>query len=99
MKKLNLIFLSLFACIATANAQIEGDDGFGQKPKTTTTNQGLGQSSTTVLAFLLAVVSRGTFVSAVKTHAEEPLMDKDYLVLVLSLIIRACLLRQNLVMI
>ena len=44
MKKLNLIFLSLFACIATANAQIEGDDGFGQKPKTTTTNQGLGQN-------------------------------------------------------
>ena len=44
MKKLNLIFLSLFACIATANAQIEGDDGFGQKPKTTTTNQGQGQN-------------------------------------------------------
>ena len=104
MKKLNLIFLSLFACIATANAQIEGDDGFGQKPKTTTTNQGLGQngkrlSVKTKNYILLAVVSRGTFVSAVKTHAEEPLMDKDYLVLVLSLIIRACLLRQNLVMI
>lgn len=44
MKKLNLIFLSLFACIVTANAQIEGDDGFGQKPKTTTTNQGQGQN-------------------------------------------------------
>jgi len=44
MKKLNLIFLSLFACIATANAQIEGDDGFGQKPKTTTTNQGQRQN-------------------------------------------------------
>ena len=44
MKKLNLIFLSLFACIASANAQIEGDDGFGQKPKTTTTNQGQGQN-------------------------------------------------------
>lgn len=39
MKKLNLIFLSLFVCIASANAQIEGDDGFGQKPKTTSTKQ------------------------------------------------------------
>lgn len=44
MKKLNLIFLSLFVCMATANAQIEGDDGFGQKPKTTTTSQGQRQN-------------------------------------------------------
>lgn len=39
MKKLNLILFSLFACFATANAQIEGDDGFGQKPTTKTTTQ------------------------------------------------------------
>ena len=45
MKKLNLIFLSLFACIASARAQIDGggDDGFGQKPKSTTTNPSQGQ--------------------------------------------------------
>lgn len=45
MKKLNLIFLSLFACIASASAQIDGggDDGFGQKPKSTTTNPSQGQ--------------------------------------------------------
>ena len=43
MKKINLIFFSLFACIATANAQIEGDlsdDGFGQKTTTETTTSG-----------------------------------------------------------
>lgn len=42
MKKFNLILFSLFACFATANAQIEGDggdDGFGQKPTTKTTTQ------------------------------------------------------------
>lgn len=42
MKKLNLILFSLFACFASANAQIEGnggDDGFGQKPTTKTTTQ------------------------------------------------------------
>ena len=44
MKKLNLIFLSLFACIASANAQIDGDDGFGQKPKSTTKTLSQGQS-------------------------------------------------------
>ena len=43
MKKLNLIFLSLFACIASANAQIDGDDGFGQKPKSTTNAPAQGQ--------------------------------------------------------
>lgn len=49
MKKINLIFFSLFACVATANAQIEGDvsdDGFGQKPttKTTTSGRSLGKT-------------------------------------------------------
>lgn len=40
MKKFNLILFSLFACIATANAQIEGDggdDGFGQSSTKKTT--------------------------------------------------------------
>ena len=43
MKMLILIFLSLFACIASANAQIDGDDGFGQKPKSTTNTPAQGQ--------------------------------------------------------
>lgn len=48
MKKLHLILFSLFACFATANAQIEGDgggDGFGQKTttKTTTSSSSAGR--------------------------------------------------------
>ena len=42
MKKFNLIVLSVFACIASANAQIDGDEGFGQKPKSTTVTQNQG---------------------------------------------------------
>lgn len=43
MKKLNLILISLFACFATANAQIEGESGdedFGQKSPTKTAPTG-----------------------------------------------------------
>lgn len=42
MKKFNLIFISLFSCLITVNAQIggDGDDGFGQKSKQTISEQG-----------------------------------------------------------